>query len=166
MKIAICGSNDAGRSKLIKAFLKQWPMYATPATGIFQDEINIDIPESVKKDRDNFNDIEWNLFSKMLLLEQQFEKYKESGYIIYDGSPSDILVNTLILCEDGYVSESFVEKIIYHHKKTIKSLDVIYFLPDNDITEESDEEVKKLESVYWNFYNNYQEEFNTSPFFD
>lgn len=166
MKIAICGSDDASRLNLIKSFMKQWPMYATPAATIFDSDINIDIPESLLKTKEECTPIEWNLFTKMLLLEKQYEMYKESGHIIYNGSPSDILINALILCEEGYVSEEFVEKIIYHHRRALKRIDVIYFLPDNNITEESPEDAKKLENVYWNFYENYQENFTSSPFFD
>lgn len=166
MKIAICGSNDAGRLNLIKSFMKQWPMYATPGNTIFDNEISVDIPEALLKTKEEYSSLEWDLFSKMLLLEKQYEMYKEANHIIYNGSPSDILICSLILCESGYVSEEFVEKIIYHHRKALKDLDVIYFLPDNTITEESSEEDKKTENVYWNFYENYQENFSSSPFFN
>jgi hypothetical protein len=141
-------------------------MYATPQETIFQDEVKIDIPESLLKTKEECSELEWLLLTKMILLENQYEKFKDVGHIIYNGSPSDILINALILCEEGYISTEIVEKIIYHHRRALKDLDVIYFLPDNKITDESSEEEKKTESVYWNFYENYQEDFNTSPFFD
>lgn len=166
MKIAICGSNDESRLNLIKSFIKQWPMYATPGSTIFDNDISVDIPEQLLKTKEEYSPLEWDIFSKMILLENQYEKYKDVGHIIYNGSPSDILICSLILCEEGYVSEEFVEKIIYHHRKSLKDLDVIYFLPDNSITEESSEEAKKTENVYWNFYENYQENFSSSPFFN
>jgi hypothetical protein len=121
MKIAICGSNDNLRNDLIKSFISQWSMYATPAETIFND---VKWPENCEKDlvelKEKLNPVEQILFAKMLLLEQQYEKYKEEGYIIYNGSGIDILVNALILCEGGYISDEFVEKIIYHNKKLLR----------------------------------------------
>ena len=63
-------------------------------------------------------------------------------------------------------SHDFVEKIIYHNKKILRSLDVVYFIPNNSVNEDSPEPDKMIESVYWNFYDNYQSEFDSSPFFD
>lgn len=167
MKIAICGSNDNLRNDLIKSFISQWSMYATPAETIFND---VKWPENCEKDlvelKEKLNPVEQILFAKMLLLEQQYEKYKEEGYIIYNGSGIDILVNALILCEGGYISDEFVEKIIYHNKKLLRKIDVIYYLPDYDINGESPDDIQKLESVYWNFYDNYQTDFENSLFFD
>jgi hypothetical protein len=102
----------------------------------------------------------------MLLLEKQYESYKDVGHIIYNGCGVDILVNSLILCESGHVSEDFVERVIYHNKKLLRKIDVVYYQPNSNITDESDEDAKLLENVYWNFYDNYQTEFDNSPFFD
>lgn len=166
MKIAISGSNDEKRTQLIKSFISQWPMYATPAENIFDETINIDMSDELKKSMESMNDLEKTLFSKIILLEKQLETYKDVGHIIYNGSSADIIVNSLILCENGLVSEDFVEKIIYHNKKILRLLDVVYFLPNDNINEDSKEEEKLLETVYWNFYDNYQLEFDSSPFFD
>lgn len=167
MKIAISGSNDTNRANLIKSFISQWPMYATPSETIFQD---INWPESapaaLEETKMGMNEIEQKLFAKILLLEQQYEKYKDVGYIIYNGCGVDVLVNALILCEENYVSEEFVEKVIYHNKKLLRELDVVYYQSDNTLTNESPEDAKMLESVYWNFYDNYQVDFDNSPFFD
>lgn len=168
MKIAICGKNDTARASVIKAFISQWPMYATPAETIFNTER--EWPENCPAALDNLkhklNDAERYMMNKILLLEEQYEKYKEQSYMIYDGSALDILVNALILCEEGYISEDVVEKIIYHNKKMLHSLDVVYWLPDYEVSDESSEDDKKLESVYWNLYDNYQTDFRNSPFFD
>lgn len=166
MKIAISGSNDEKRTQLIKSFISQWSMYATPAENIFDESINIDISDELKKSMESMNDLEKTLFSKIILLEKQLETYKDVGHIIYNGSSADIIVNSLILCENGLVSEDFIEKIIYHNKKILRLLDVVYFLPNDNINEDSKEEEKLLETVYWNFYDNYQLEFDSSPFFD
>lgn len=131
MKIAICGSNDENRLHLIKSFISKWPMYATPAENIFDD---IQWPSESTKDleelKSKLNDVEKILFAKMLLLETQYEKYNDNRYIIYNGSSIDILINALALCEEGIVSEDFVERVIYHNKKLLRKLDVIYYQPN------------------------------------
>lgn len=167
MKIAISSSNDANRSNLIKSFISQWQMYATPSDNIFNSKLKEeDMPEALIESYNEMNDLERELFGKMIFLENQLERYKDNGYLIFNGSGIDILIHSLILCENGHVSEDFVEKIIYHNKKMLRLLDVVYFMPDNEVTEESEDEKKILESVYWNFYDNYQTEFDNSPFFD
>lgn len=167
MKIAISGSSDKNRSNLIKSFISQWPMYATPSETIFSDVKWPDpAPPALEETKSEMNEIEQKLFAKILLLEQQYEKYKDVGYIVYDGCGVDVLVNALILCEEDYVSEEFVEKVIYHNKKLLRELDVVYYQPDNALSEESSDDAKVLESVYWNFYDNYQTDFDNSPFFD
>ena len=167
MKIAICGSNDSERNNLVKQFISQWPMYATPAQTIFDDIAWPDNSEAALAElKDKLNEVEQILFAKMLLLEKQHEMYATKGYILYNGSCLDILVNSLILCENGYVTEDFVERVIYHSKKLLKKLDVVYYLPNNKINESSSDKDKQLESVYWNLYENYQTDFENSPFFD
>jgi hypothetical protein len=48
----------------------------------------------------------------------------------------------------------------------MKKLDVIYWLPNSTITEDSKVEDIQLENIYNNFYENYQTDFANSPFFD
>lgn len=167
MKIALCGSDDNSRNNLIKSFISQWPMYATPADNIFNTEPGDEIiPEDLMENYIKMNEVEKQLFAKLILIETQLEKYAEHGYLLFNGSGIDILINALILCENETVSEEFVEKIIYHNKKILRSLDVVYFMPNDNVNEDSAELEKMLESVYWNFYDNYQSEFQSSPFFD
>lgn len=167
MKIAIFGTNDEQRLNLIKSFISQWPMYAMPEENIFQDEIKLEIANGdIIKSMESMNELEKKLFSKIIFFENQLAKYKDVGHIIYNGSGNDILVNALILCENNLVSEDFVEKIIYHNKKILRLLDVVYFIPNDKVDNNSDDSDKLLENVYWNLYENYQTEFDQSPFFD
>ena len=167
MKIAFCGSDDKDRKSIIKSFMNQWPMYSTPAQDIFNSSDWPEIAhEDLKKSKEKMNDLEQTLFSKLILFETQLEQYKDTGYIVYNGCGIDILVNSLLLCESGMVSEEFVEKIIYHNKKMLQNLDVVYFIPNKTLTENSNQDDIYLESIYWNFYENFQTEFDSSPFFD
>jgi hypothetical protein len=142
-------------------------MYATPADTIYNTDLAEDaIPEALRDAYSEMNEAEKQLFGKLILIETQLEKYAEHGYLLFNGSGIDILVNALILCENEVVSEDFVEKIIYHNKKILRMLDVVYFTPNDTVNEDSPEPDKMLESVYWNFYDNYQTDFANSPFFD
>lgn len=167
MKIAICSSGAECRESLIKSFMKQWPMYAAPAQDIFNtDEYEESLNTDLQASREKMNEAEKILFDKLIFFEAQMKKYKDVGYIIYNGCSVDILVEALILCEKEIVSEEFVEKIIYHNKKILRDLDVVYFLPNPKVTEKSSVDDICVENVYWNFYENFQTEFDTSPFFD
>jgi hypothetical protein len=167
MKIALCGGDEDSRDKLIKSFISQWPMYAMPAENIYNTDLTEDdIPEALKETYSTMNEIEKQLFGKLILIENQLEKYSDHGHLLFNGSGIDVLINALILCENEAVSEEFVEKIIYHNKKILRLLDVVYFTPNDKVNDDSPEPDKMLESVYWNFYDNYQSEFDSSPFFD
>lgn len=167
MKIAICGKNDTTRENVIKSFISNWSMYASPAENVFNLERDCcGEHEKLNSVMSEMNEAEQCLFNKILLLHEQHEKYKDVDYLIYNGHIVDVLINALILCEEGYVSEKLVEKAIYYNKKLLRDIDVVYIVPDETVNEDSSEEDIKLESVYYNFYENYQNEFYTSPFFD
>lgn len=168
MKIAICGRDKESRTDMIKSFISQWPMYATPSETIWNTERAWPekCPEALTDLKEKLNDVERYLFNRILLLEEQYEKFKEEGYLIFDGSSLDILVNAAVLCEDGYISEEFMEKVIYHNKKMLHDIDVIYWLPDETIDEKSNDDDKAIEMAYANLYDSYQVEFDKSPFFD
>ena len=93
MKIAICGRDSASRADMIKSFISQWPMYATPAETIWNTEREWPekVPPALEDIKDKLSDGERYLFNRILLLEEQYEKFKEEGYIIFDGSSQYIL---------------------------------------------------------------------------
>lgn len=167
MKIAICGSKENLRKSLVDTFLNNWPMYKTPAKTI---EDDIEWPEDVKAldiTKDKLNDIEKQLFSKLLLLSKQYNDYKDEKYMLYNGCSIDILLNTILLNEMDMVSDEFVEKIIYHNKACLKKLDVVYWMPrKSKLKNIKDKDERKLEMMYYNLYDNFYGHFDDSIYFD
>lgn len=171
MKIAISGLNHEEHQKLIKEVQKVWPLYVSPVKSIFDNE------EEEQEDDDKFkelvkdmnlNEYELANFRGWYLLQTQYEKYKDQKYIIYNGSPVDMLCDTLYLADMGLISDVYMEKVVYWHKRYMipGNLDVVYWMPNKEGTENLEEDDKKVESIYNNIFNNYQTKFDTSPLFN
>lgn len=168
MKIAISGLNPDTHKELIKEVQKAWPLYVSPIQSIF-DEEETETDDKLKSliEEMKLNEDEADNFKKWYLLQQQYEKYADQKYIIYNGSPVDLLCEALLLADAGLVSDEYIEKIIYYHKKYLQKLDVVYWIPNVEGTEGLEDEVeKKLETIYNNLWNNYQTKFDSSPYFN
>lgn len=181
MKIAICGSNPESNAKMVKDFMSMYSLYKSPGKTIFDEEVPEleNMPSALFDTLVHLNDKEKELYMAMQLLNTQYDKYEDKGFIIYNGCPLDVLVHTIANaeCSDD-VDDEFVEKIIYWSKKLIKKLDLILWLPDKTAWKSKEVELENgtkvnelytenvLEKVYNNLYTNYMENFSSSIFFD
>lgn len=168
MKIAICGSNNELRKDLVKTVMNNWPMYKTPAKTI---EDDIEWPDDIKAldiTKGKLNDIEKQLYSKLILISKQYNDYKDEKYMIYNGCSIDVMLMSIFLNEIDEVSDEFVEKMIYHNKSYLKNLDVVYWnsIKVKNFEEIKDEDERKLEMMYQNLYDNYYGHFEDSIYFD
>lgn len=171
MKIAISGLNPEEHKKLIKQIQTTWPLYASPIKSVFDEEEEPEDDEKFKKlvEEMELNEDETVNFRGWYLLQQQYEKYKDQKYIIYNGSPVDLLCEALLLADEGLISDKYIEKVIYYNKKYLSpsNLDVVWWMPNQEGTEGIEDEVdKKLESIYNNIFNNFQTKFDSSPLFN
>ena len=173
MKIAITGGLIDENKKILKAFLKQWQNYLTPKDTIYDNDIKW--PENDKdleKLKESLNPIEQILFAKVILMNNQYDKYAEQKNMIYLGSPLDVLANTLLYSEKGFLSDIFVEKIFYYTKKLVKKFDAIYWRPDFDLKDKETKDGEdisdddKLEMIFNNIYENYHNHLEESVIFD
>lgn len=168
MRILITGSNPERRADIVSSILNTWPMYSSPAKTI---EEEIPWPEdskSLEEIKENFNETEQELFAKLALIWSQQDEYKNENFIVYNGGSVDILINAVFLCEVGLVTPAFVEKVIYHHKRLLHNIDIVYWVKgyDEKLEEIEDEDDRKIEMIYGNLYQNYITNFNESIFFD
>lgn len=168
MRILITGSNKDRRAGIISSILSTWPMYSSPALTIDEEIPWPEDSKSLQEIKENFNETEQELFAKLALIWKQQNDYKDETFIVYSGGSPDILVNSVFLCEMGLVSPEFVEKVIYHHKRLLHNVDVIYWVKgyDEKLEEIEDEDDRKIEMIYGNLYENYLKHFNESIFFD
>ena len=183
MKIAFIGTQEDRLKELAKDFLNEWSKFVTPASTIYDEEL--EIPEDIKiplEKLEKFNEIEQDLYLRMSLLDYQYEKYKELKNVVWVGSSLDVLAEALLYNSLQAVSDDFVSEMIYKSKKIIKNLDLIYWMPSNKqfeedkeikIKEEIEEEKKEvmtederiLEVIYNNFWNDYIVDFEKSKIF-
>ena len=183
MKIAFTGTQDDRLRELTKDFLNEWPNFVTPASTIFDEEL--EIPDDIKvplEKLEKFNEIEKDLYLRMSLLDYQYEKYKELKNVVWVGSSLDVLAEALLYNSLESVSDDFVSEMIYKSKKIIKNLDLIYWMPSNkQYEEEKDIKIKEeikdepvevmtedeciLEVIYNNFWNDYIVDFEKSKIF-
>lgn len=171
MKIAISGLNPEIHKDIIKDVQGLWPMYVSPIQTIFDEEVDTEKLEeesndTVKKVLADLNEFEKDNFLGWYLLYSQYEKYDKQKYIIYNGSPIDLFVSAMMMRGYEQVSDEYIEKVIRYLKKYLKKLDVVYWVPNEKGTEELDEVDGAMETLYNGIYNQYHNNFHTSPYFD
>lgn len=167
MRIALSGLNPDTHKDLIKQVQGLWPRYVSPVKTIFDEEEEQDEPnDTVKKVLDELNEFEKDNFIRWNLLYSQFDKYSNQRYIIYNGSPIDLFVSAMVMRGYGKVSDEYIEKVIYYMKKYLRKLDIVYWIPNLDGLTGLDEVDAATEKLYNGIYNQYHDNFQTSPYFD
>lgn len=160
MKIAIIGQDFEAKKKIINKFMELCPTYGTPKETIYDNEVSI--PEDVKLN-EQWSPVEKELYKRMYFLVTQMDKYYDKENIVYLGHSLDILVETMkynsivqsgFLNMDDYVSDDFVEKMIYWNQKLMQKLDLIYWLPCSEkfFTEQEMEDFKKYGDTPYECY--------------
>lgn len=166
MRIAISGPANSGKTTLIKDFIKTWPNYVSPATS-YRDILK---EKQLNHSKCTSEETQQIILDFMI---NQLTEYKDKPYIIYDRCPLDVLVYTLVACEENLVSEEFTAKIIDKVRESIHLLDAIFVLPynedikieDNGIRETDLNYIRYTDSVFQELVNQYQTEFDTGIFF-
>ena len=171
MKIALSGLKPDVHKEIIKQVQGLWPMYVSPIQTIFDEDadnekLEQEANDTVKKVLADLNEFEKDNFLGWNLLYSQFEKYSKQKHIIYNGSPIDLFVSAMMMRGYEQVSDEYIEKVIRYLKKYLRKLDVVYWVPNETGTEELDEVDGALETLYNGIYNQYHNNFHTSPYFD
>ena len=167
MKIALSGLNPDAHKDLIKQVQGLWPRYVSPTKTIFdENEGQEELNDTVKKVLEDLNEFEKDNLLGWNLLYSQFDKYSNQKYIIYNGSPIDLFVSAMVMRSYGKVSDDYIEKVIYYMKKYLRKLDIVYWIPNLNGLRELDEVDTATEKLYNGIYNQYHNNFQTSPYFD
>lgn len=122
MKIAIVGTQNSGKSLLIKKIIERWRMYEKPSP-TYRDFIKTGTPlnqqgtlESQKQIRD-------------ALVEQALSN-KDKEFCVHDRCILDNLIYTLWLSDKGKISDTnFIAESFNMTRETLKCYDIIFFLP-------------------------------------
>tara|TARA_Y100000310_G_scaffold325421_1_gene388869 strand:+ start:229 stop:903 length:675 start_codon:yes stop_codon:yes gene_type:complete len=134
MRIAVSGTVSAGKSELVKEFLKTWTTYTAPSKTyhdllVRDDDTNVVVS---KESQQNILDF---------MIDQLQESTKDDN-IIYNACLIDNLVHTLWGFEkdDVDIDDSFVKKSVQLVRESMCFYDIVFFIP---VTKASPINVKK-----------------------
>lgn len=123
MRISISGTQNTGKSTLVKDFLKEWPMYELSS---FDYRSLIETRDSHSKNTSE--EVQWKILNGMI---DDLQNMSEHDYVIFDRCPLDNLVYSMWKNskDTNAVSDKFVSKSIQLVREALKLLDVIFFIP-------------------------------------
>lgn len=108
---------------------------------------------------------------------EELQKYKKNDYVIFDRCPLDNLVYSLWCCDKkkGKIDEKFISKCIPIVRESMKSLDIIFFLPITKVSpvqivedgkRETDEiYIKEIDALFKSLNVQYKHGLGRTPFF-
>lgn len=166
MRIAISGTAGSGKSTLLQAFLRRWPMYATPLK-TYRDTI---------KENNLEHSTKTNEETQLLILDSMMkvqEQFKPTDNIILDRCTWDNLAYTLVANSYDQVSDEVTAASISFAKESMKNIDIIFWLAyDEDIKIVEDglrdtkvEYIKEVDSVFNQLYDHYCNELEGDIFY-
>ena len=121
MRIVITGAQSNGKSTLIEAFKKKWPMYKSPEV-TYRDLLNKDSKINQEGDAE----------TQKLILDAVVEEAKlaqKEKYVIFDRCALDNLVYSIWLNAYEKVTDDFITNSKYTALEALKYYDIIFFLP-------------------------------------
>ena len=124
MRIAISGSSCQGKTTVVNDMLRFWPQYKRSEESyrmLIKNE-NLQINKKVNKDG------QWKILNCLV---DDILKTSKTDKIIFDRCPLDNLVYSLWAETKGTsdIDREFIEKCIPLVKESMRSIDVIFFLP-------------------------------------
>lgn len=124
MRIAITGTACQGKSTLIQDFLKEWPSYQIEKSN-YRDVIKEkNYPHSKKCNKDG----QWAILNCKI---DEMQKYSKRDKVIFDRCSLDAIVYSLWSFDKQAtdIDKEFIDKCIPLVRESIKSLDIIFFIP-------------------------------------
>jgi len=124
MRIAITGTACQGKSTLIQDFLKEWPSYQIEKSN-YRDVIKEkNYPHSKKCTKES----QWAILNCKI---DEMQKYSKRDKVIFDRCSLDAIVYSLWSFDKQAtdIDKEFIDKCIPLVKESVKSLDIIFFIP-------------------------------------
>jgi thymidylate kinase len=143
MKIAIIGAQCNGKSTLINDFIKQWPVYKLPEKSyrdiIAEKKIKLNKKGDEKSQR---------AILDALIDETQLACASNNEYVVFDRCVLDNIVYSLWLNANGKVSDNFIMDCKFLAQETLKSFDIIFYLPLRPEIELKKRKGRDIDPVY------------------
>jgi len=166
MRVAIVGTSNTGKSTLVKAFLKKWPMYKTTAK-TYRDILTENNLEHSSKTTTE---------TQILILDWMtatLEENKDEKYVVYDRCPLDNLAYSLHAAEKDLISEEVLGITVDVVRRSLKNLDIIFWLKYdpaikivNDGTRDTNlNYIREIDDIFAGLYEQYSDHLGNTPFF-
>lgn len=158
MRLSISGTAGQGKTTLLNDFLETWNMYETPKT-TYRKHI-----KGKNHSKKTNKDIQWKILNTMI---DEMEKYSEDDMVIFDRCPLDNLIYSMWSYHKGIgdIDEMFIEKCIPVVRESMHFLDIIFYTPITNVTQdeieddgkrEVDEEyIKEIDNLFKAMYSNW-----------
>lgn len=121
MRISISGSACVGKSTLVEAFKRRWPMYRFP-TKTYRDVI---VENNLSHSSKTNEETQLQILDWML---REQDKFPKGSHTIYDRCPWDNLAYTLQGNSNNLISDEVTAATISLVRESMKGLDIIFWL--------------------------------------
>jgi thymidylate kinase len=166
MRVAIVGTSNTGKSTLVKAFLKKWPMYKTTAK-TYRDiltENNLEHSSNTTTE------------TQLLILDWMtatLEENKDEKHVVYDRCPLDNLAYSLHAAEKDLISEEVLGLTVDIVRRSLKNLDIIFWLkydPTIKIVDDGTRDtnlnyIREIDDIFAGLFEQYSDHLGNTPFF-
>tara|TARA_Y100000310_G_scaffold306099_1_gene346921 strand:+ start:109 stop:816 length:708 start_codon:yes stop_codon:yes gene_type:complete len=133
MRLAISGTAGQGKSTLIEDFIKKWPVYTTP------EKTYRDIISKKSHSKSTNKEVQDDILDFMI--DSLTEHGDKENYAIHDRCPLDNMVYSIWSCVKGgdknSIDDKFIEKCIPIVRESMRLLDIIFFIPITNVSQES-----------------------------
>lgn len=145
MRIAISGTACQGKSTLISDFIKEWPLYKGESQTYRDILKEKKYPHSKNANKEG----QWAILNHMI---DELQKYNKRDKVIFDRCPLDNLIYSMWAFEKNSsdIDKEFIDKCIPLVRESLKSLDIIFFIPITKVAPVAivDDGVREVDSDY------------------
>lgn len=143
MRLSISGTSCLGKSTFVHDFLEEWPMYTAPDIS-YRDLLS---EKGLPHSKATNEDTQWAILNCMI---DEMQKYDKDSKVIFDRCPLDNLVYTMYAYSRDNVSSEFVNKCIPLVRESIKSFDIMLFVPVTKVSpvEIEDDGTREIDPDY------------------
>jgi deoxyadenosine/deoxycytidine kinase len=141
MRIAFSGTQNTGKTTLVKAFLDKYPMFLTPEK-TYRDIIT---------ENNLTHSSNTTAETQLLILDwmmKNHEKYAKSAKVVHDRCVWDNLAYTLVGNAHGQISDEVTAASISLVRESLKHLDIIFWLPYSDHIQIVDDGMRDINKTY------------------
>jgi len=165
MRIAISGTAGQGKTTVIKDFLAVWNMYSTP-TKSYRDII---VEKNLQHSSNTTQETQQAVLDFMV---EQLQTTDENSNIIFDRCPLDSVVYSMWMHgqDSKKISSKFIDDSIKKMQKSMKSVDIIFWIPysesiaiaDDAMRDTNVDYIKDIDAIFKEIYMQsiYNEDFN------